>query len=468
MSSSAATSPSTEGSEAPIAAPSQMRKLSGAAILATALEWFDFLIYSTAAALVFGHLFFPELGGSGGTIASFATLAVGFLARPIGGIIAGNLGDKYGRKGPLVGAMAIMGVATAAIGLLPTHGAIGNWAPALLILCRLVQGLAVGAQWGGAALLLTEHSPINRRGFYGSLIQMGTILGVVFGNLFFLAVQYFTNQEQFMAWGWRVPFLSGVLLVIVGIYVQLKIEDTPVFREMQRRQAVEKKDVITTKPPLATAIRVYWPQILQAAGAFFVVNGTFYLLIAGMLSYGVAGVGMSYEQILTCVLIAITTQVVTIPFFGGLSDRIGRRKLYLTGAVLMGAYAFPLFWMVDTGSLIIVTFALAIAFTLHAVMFGPQAALFAEMFPADVRYSGASLGFQLASIFAGGLAPMVMTWLISTTGTSASVSAYIVCMAVVTFVAVFTIHERFQADLNETSRDISDREALAARKVADR
>ena len=321
---------------------------------------------------------------------------------------------------------------------------------------------------GGAALLLTEHSPINRRGFYGSLIQMGTILGVVFGNLFFLAVQYFTNQEQFMAWGWRVPFLSGVLLVIVGIYVQLKIEDTPVFREMQRRQAVEKKDVITTKPPLATAIRVYWPQILQAAGAFFVVNGTFYLLIAGMLSYGVAGVGMSYEQILTCVLIAITTQVVTIPFFGGLSDRIGRRKLYLTGAVLMGAYAFPLFWMVDTGSLIIVTFALAIAFTLHAVMFGPQAALFAEMFPADVRYSGASLGFQLASIFAGGLAPMVMTWLISTTGTSASVSAYIVCMAVVTFVAVFTIHERFQADLNETSRDISDREALAARKVADR
>lgn len=453
MSSSTATPPPA-ASEAAAPAGTQMRRLSGAAILATALEWFDFLIYSTAAALVFGHLFFPDLGGSGGTIASFATLAVGFLARPIGGIIAGNLGDKYGRKGPLVGAMAIMGVATAAIGLLPTHGAIGNWAPALLVLCRLVQGLAVGAQWGGAALLLTEHSPVNRRGYYGSLIQMGTILGVVFGNLFFLAIQYVTDQEQFMAWGWRVPFLSGLLLVVVGIYVQLRIEDTPVFREMQRRKAEETQDVVTSKPPLATAIRLYWRQILQAAGAFFVVNGTFYLLIAGMLSYGVVGVGLSYAQILTCVLIAITTQIITIPFFGGLSDRIGRRKLYLTGSVLMAAYAFPLFWLIDTGSLVLVTLALIIAFTLHAVMFGPQAALFAEMFPADVRYSGASLGFQLASIFAGGLAPMVMTWLISTTGTSASVSAYIVAMAVVTFVAVFTIKERFQADLNETSEDI--------------
>jgi MFS transporter, MHS family, shikimate and dehydroshikimate transport protein len=235
----------------------RMRRLSAAAIFATALEWFDFLIYSTAAALVFGPLFFPELGGSGGLIASFATLAVGFVARPLGGIIAGNLGDKYGRKGPLVGAMAVMGLATAAIGLMPPYSVIGNWAAVLLVVCRLVQGLGVGAQWGGAALLLTEHSPVEKRGFFGSLIQMGTILGVVFGNIFFLIIQFFISEEAFLSWGWRIPFLSGLLLVVVGIYVQLKIEDTPVFKEMQRRQAEEVGEVVKQKPPLVTAVKLY-------------------------------------------------------------------------------------------------------------------------------------------------------------------------------------------------------------------
>ncbi|WP_427004522.1 MFS transporter [Pseudarthrobacter sp. H2] len=440
---------------------SKMGRLASASILATALEWFDFLIYSTAAALVFGPLFFPGLGGAGGTIASFATLAVGFVARPLGGIIAGHLGDKYGRKGPLVGSMVVMGLATASIGLLPGYDVIGNWGAVLLIICRLVQGLGVGAQWGGAALLLTEHAPVERRGFFGSLIQMGTIMGVVIGNAFFLIIGLFMGNDEFMAWGWRIPFLSGLLLVLVGIFVQLRIEDTPVFKTLQARSAAAASTGAIQKTPLAKAVRLYWRQILQAAGAFFVVNATFYILISGMLDYGVKRVGLDKTTMLVCVLVAISTQMISIPFFGALSDRIGRRKLYLTGAVLMGLFAFPFFWMVNTGSVAVIIAALIIGFTIHAVMFGPQAALFAEMFPADVRYSGASLGFQLASVFAGGLAPLIMTSLIAATGQSLTVSLYILAMAVLTWVAVYTIRERFQANLHETSEDIRDAKAAA-------
>lgn len=450
----------------PVIPQSKMGRLASASILATALEWFDFLIYSTAAALVFGPLFFPGLGGAGGTIASFATLAVGFVARPVGGIIAGHLGDKYGRKGPLVGSMVVMGLATASIGLLPGYDVIGNWAAVLLIICRLVQGLGVGAQWGGAALLLTEHAPVARRGFYGSLIQMGTIMGVVIGNAFFLIIGLFMNNDAFMAWGWRIPFLSGLLLVIVGIFVQLKIEDTPVFKTLQARSAAANTGVVR-KTPLSKAVRLYWRQILQAAGAFFVVNATFYILISGMLDYGVKHVGLDKTTMLVCVLVAICTQMISIPLFGALSDKLGRRKMYLTGAVLMGLFAFPFFWMVDTGNVAVIIVALIIGFTIHAVMFGPQAALFAEMFPADVRYSGASLGFQLASVFAGGLAPLIMTSLIAATGQSWTVSLYILAMAVLTWVAVLTIRERFQANLHETTEDISDaKEATAARAAS--
>jgi MFS transporter, MHS family, shikimate and dehydroshikimate transport protein len=440
----------------------KMGKLASASILATALEWFDFLIYSTASALVFGTVFFPTLGGSGGTIASFGTLAVGFLARPLGGIIAGALGDKYGRKGPLVASMIIMGLATFSIGLLPGYDTIGIWAPILLIAARLVQGLGVGAQWGGATLLLTEHSPVKRRGFFGSLVQLGTVAGIVIGNAFFLAILLFVDDQAFISWGWRVPFLSGLLLVAVGIYVQLKIEETPVFKTMQAKAAAKTADVEIPKVPLALAVRKYWKQILQAAGAFFVVNGTFYIMISGMLSYGTANLGLSQTTMIVVVVIAVLSQMITIPFFGAFSDRHGRRRIFLVGAALMGVYAFPFFWLVDTGNPVIVGLAIVIGLTLHATMFGPQAAMFAEMFPADVRYSGASLGFQLASVFAGGLAPMIMVWLIDRTGTSLSVSFYILAMAIITFVAVFTIKERFQADLHETSDEVGKREAAEA------
>ncbi|WP_208085437.1 MFS transporter [Brevibacterium atlanticum] len=434
-----------------------MTKLASASVLATALEWFDFLIYSTASALVFGHLFFPSLEGALGTIASFGTLAVGFIARPLGGIVAGILGDRFGRKGPLVASMVIMGVSTTAIGLLPGYDTIGIWAPILLITARLVQGLGVGAQWGGAALLLTEHSPVARRGFYGSLVQLGAVAGIIIGNAFFLGILLFVDETAFAAWGWRVPFLSGILLVAVGVFVQLRIEETPVFKSMQAKAAAKSTASNMPKVPILQAIRIYWKEILQAAGAFFVVNGTFYILISGMLSYGTANVGLSQTTMILVVCIAVATQIVTIPFFGARSDRRGRRRIFLTGTVLMGVWAFPFFWLVDTGNPVLVTLALIVALTFHSMMYGPQAALFAEMSPADVRYFGASLGYQIASVLAGGLAPMIMLSLIEATGTSASVAGYIIAMAVITFISVFTIKERFQADLHETSADVEQR-----------
>lgn len=438
---------------------SKMTKLASASILATALEWFDFLIYSTASALVFGHIFFPSLEGALGTIASFGTLAVGFIARPLGGIIAGALGDRFGRKGPLVASMVVMGLATTSIGLLPGYETIGIWAPILLITARLVQGLGVGAQWGGATLLLTEHSPIKRRGFYGSLVQLGTVAGIIIGNAFFLCILLFVDENAFIEWGWRVPFLSGILLVAVGIFVQMKIEETPVFKTMQAKANAATADKEIPKVSLLAAVRKYWKQILQATGAFFVVNGTFYIMISGMLSYGTANVGLSQTTMIMIVCLSVATQIFTIPFFGSWSDRHGRRKIFLLGTVLMAIWAFPFFWLVDTGNPFLVALAIIVGLTLHAMMFGPQAALFAEMFPADVRYFGASLGFQLASVFAGGLAPMIMVSLIEATGTSASVALYIIVMAIITFVAVYTIKERFQADLHETSQEVEEREA---------
>ncbi|MEJ2870933.1 MFS transporter [Actinomycetospora sp. OC33-EN08] len=433
-------------------APAKMRRLAAAAVFATTLEWFDFLIYATAAALVLGHQFFPSADPVAGTLASFATFAVGFIARPVGGIIAGHVGDRFGRKPPLVAAMLVMGLATFAVGVLPPYSSIGVWAPVLLVLARLVQGLGVGAQWGGAALLLVEHAPTNRRGYYGSLVQTGAVAGAVLGNLFFLILTATMSPAAFDTWGWRIPFLSGLLLIGIGVYVQLKIEDTPVFHELRERSAAAAREAGVRKAPLVQAVRHHGLAILQAAGAFFVVNAVFYILISGILGYATTEVGMSRTSILVCVMVAGLSQVITMPFFGALTDRLGsRKKLYLVGCVSMAVFAFPLFWLIDTGSVPLVLLALLVAFTIHATMYGPQATLYAEMFPADVRFSGASLGYQVASVLAGGLAPFIMTALLAATGASWSVAVYVIGCAAITFVAVASIRERFQRDLYEVS-----------------
>jgi MFS family permease len=439
----------TEGTDV---APAKMRRLAAAAVFATTLEWFDFLIYATAAALVLGHQFFPSADPVAGTLASFATFAVGFIARPVGGMIAGHVGDRFGRKPPLVVAMLVMGVATFAVGILPPYASIGVWAPVLLVVVRLVQGLGVGAQWGGAALLLVEHAPTEHRGYYGSLVQTGAVAGAVAGNLFFLILTATMSPAAFDTWGWRIPFLTGILLVGIGIWVQLKIEDTPVFHELRERSAAAAREAGVRKAPLIEAVRHHGLAIVQAAGAFFVVNAVFYILISGILGYATTEVGMSRTSVLICVMVAGLSQVVTMPYFGGLTDRMGsRKKLYLIGTVAMAVFAFPMFWMIDTGSVPLVLIALLIAFTIHATMYGPQATLYAEMFPADVRFSGASLGYQVASVLAGGLAPFIMTALLAATGASWSVALYIIATAAITFVAVGSIRERYRRDLYEVS-----------------
>jgi MFS family permease len=315
---------------------------------------------------------------------------------------------------------------------------------------RLAQGLGVGAQWGGAALLLTEYAPVARRGFYGSLIQAGAILGAVAGNVVFLLLTERLPEQQFVAWGWRVPFLAGLLLVLIGVYVQFKLEESPVFLAMRARTTAVAPKSGPLKGPLREALMRHRRQVLQAAGAVFLANATFYILSSGMLSYGVKYLRLPNSLILGCVLVAGATELLTIPLFGTLSDRWGRRRLVLAGAVLTAAFAYPMFWLVDSGSATVILLALVVAFTVHAMMYGPLAALYAEMFPADVRYSGASLGYQIAAVF-GGLAPFVMTALLAATGAPWSVSLYIIAMSAVTFLAVFGIRERFRRDLHETS-----------------
>ncbi|MQA94364.1 MAG: MFS transporter [Streptosporangiales bacterium] len=428
----------------------KMGRIVTAATTATTIEWFDFAVYATAASLVLGELFFPNFSSVAGTLSSYATLAVGFIARPIGGIIAGHLGDKVGRKPVLVAALIVMGLATTLIGLLPTYAAIGVWAPVLLVVLRLVQGLGVGAQWGGATLLLTESAPAHRRGFYGSFTQVGAILGFVLGNTAFLLVEVLVPEGAVNTWGWRLPFLTGIVLVAISAYINKRVEDTPVFKEMQQARESTTVDPASATPkrsPLGQVVRHHWKTIGLAAGAFMVVNSAYYIFAAGMLSYGTKALGYSSGEILAIVVLAGLTQVITMPLAGHISDKVGRRPIYLVGCALMALWAVPLFLLVDTGVWGLTFLGLVLGYTFHSMMYGPQAALYAELFPAEVRYSGASLGYQLASIFAGGLAPFIMTGLLAATGSSLSVAGYIIAMAVITFASVYAMAETSRRSL---------------------
>lgn len=418
-----------------------LRRVVLASFIGTAIEWYDYFLYGTAAALVFNVLFFPEFDAATGTMAAFATFSVGFFARPLGGVIFGHFGDRMGRKSMLVVTLVMMGVATFLVGLLPTYASIGIAAPIALAVLRFIQGVGVGGEWGGAVLMAVEHSPAAKRGLAASWPQAGVPAGNLLATGVF-ALFTMMPRDQFLAWGWRVPFLLGILLVAIGLFIRLQIVESPVFAKLQGERKV-------AKVPILEVLRAHPRNVLLAMGARFAENVSFYIFTVFILTYATAQLGMAKGVALTGVLIASAVEFFTIPAFGALSDRLGRRPVYLAGAALLGLFAFPFFWLVDTktgwGVAVALTFGLAVA---HAAMYGPQAAFFSELFGTNVRYSGASLGYQLASPFAGGLAPLIAAALLKAAGNEPwPVALYMIGASAVTLLSVYLAAETSKADL---------------------
>ncbi|WP_329178551.1 MHS family MFS transporter [Streptomyces decoyicus] len=422
------------------------RKVATAAALASAVEWYDYFVFGIAAALVLGPAFFPSGSEAAGVLASFATFAVGFLARPVGGVIAGQLGDRRGRKPMLVLALTVMGLATTAIGLLPSYDTIGLAAPVLLVLLRLLQGLAVGAQWGGAMLMATEYAPEGKRGLYGSLVQLGVPIGVMTANSVFLLAGALTDERSFGAWGWRLPFLVGVLVLLLARYIHTHVEETPEFRAAEEKLAAKEQAVEARRSPLRTILRHHLGTVLLAGGSFAVNTATFYILITGVLDYATRELEMRRTSVLAVSLLVSLTQLVLIPAAAALSDRIGRLRVYAAGAVGLLLWAVPMFLLIDTASLVWLGVGTFVGSCFLSIMYGPQAALFAELFTAEMRYTGASLGYQISAILGGGLAPFLMVLLLEATGTSMAVSGYIMVLSVIALVSIWLLTRRSAAD----------------------
>lgn len=413
-----------------------------ASFIGTSIEWYDFFLYGTAAALVFDKLFFPTLDPFAGMMASFATYAVGFFARPVGGIVFGHYGDKIGRKSTLVITLMMMGLSTFLIGALPTYHQVGVLAPVALVVLRFIQGFGVGGEWGGAVLLAVEHGHDRRRGLYASSAQTGVPAGMLLANGAFAAVSALP-EEQFLSWGWRVPFLAGVILLGIGLFIRLHILETPLFAQARARRA-------TSQMPLLELVQKYPKNLLLAMGARFAENACFYVFTVFIYTYANEPRGFSRNTLLQGVLIASAFQLFSIPGFAMLSDRLGRRPVYLAGALSMGLFAFPFFWLVDTQCTVLIWLALTLGLTAIAAMYGPQAAFFSELFGTSVRYSGASLGSQLAAPFAGGLAPLIATALLHWSGGQPwPIALYMIAMVLITFCAVFLAAETVRTDLSK-------------------
>lgn len=419
-----------------------IKKVALASFIGTTIEWYDYFIFGTAAALVFNQLFFPNVDPIIGTLAAFATFGVGFLARPLGGAIFGHYGDRIGRKAMLVLTLLIMGIATFLIGLLPTYETIGVWAPILLVVLRLVQGFGVGGEWGGAVLMAVEHSPRNKRGFYGSWPQMGVPAGLLLSTGVF-AIFAWLPEEQFLAWGWRLPFLISILLVAVGLYIRLALLETPAFRQVQETRT-------QARVPIVDVLRTYPKSVLLVMGMRIAENGSFFVFSVFVLAYATEQLGLAKSTVLAGILIAAVVQLFAVPVWGALSDKIGRRPIYMGGAVFSLLFAFPFFWLINTQVTILVWMAIVLALAVgHAAMYGPQAAFLPELFGTRVRYSGIAFSRELASIFAGALSPFIATALLAWADNYWPVAAYLGAMALITIVAVYLAPETFQIDIAE-------------------
>lgn len=424
--------------------PSSIRKVIAASLIGTSLEWYDFFIYGTAAALVFNKLFFPSFEPLVGTLLAFTTYAVGFVARPLGGVVFGHYGDKLGRKNVLVATLVLMGVATFLIGVLPTHDSIGVWAPILLVSLRFLQGLGLGGEWGGAVLMTLESGDPRRRGLNASWPQVGVPIGLLLANGVLSLMGAITSEDAFLAWGWRIPFLLSGLLVIVGLWIRLTVAESPLFTEVEATDA-------KAETPILEVLRHYPKQVLLAIGARVGVDVAFYTFVLFVTTYVATYLGLPKQYALNAVLIAAAVQVIAIPYFGHLSDRFARRPVYLCGALGSVVWVFVFFALLDTGRFGLIVAAAVVALILHAAMYGPQAAFITEMFPTNVRYTGASMGYQLAGILGGALAPIISVALLDRFDTSVVVSVYAAAMLAVTVICVLVAPEtsgRSGADLD--------------------
>ena len=428
---------------------SNMRKVALTALAGTSIEWYDFFLYGAAAALIFPTAFFGEATPSTALILSLLTFAAGFIARPIGGIIFGHYGDRIGRKKTLVIALILMGVSSTLIGLLPTYAMIGVTAPILLTSLRFVQGLAIGGQWGGAMLLVTESAPPDKRGFYGAFAQAGAPMGVILANLAFIITSSLVSEESFYSWGWRIPFLASAILIGISMYIQLNLEDTKAFQELQqRKQNMDKKDEQIKQSPILEAIRKYPNRIALAAGAFLSIQVTFYILIAFLLAYGVSSAEISRDDMLAAVLIASAIMVPSQFMFSSISDHYGRKGIFMAGAILTGLWAYAIFPLVDTGNFYLIVLAITIGLVFVGMMYGPQAAFFTELFSTEVRYSGATLGYQFGAILGGAFAPTIAAFLWNNYGIF-WVSVYISFASLLTLFSVMALTETYKISLND-------------------
>ncbi|GII96484.1 MFS transporter [Sinosporangium siamense] len=412
----------------------ERRRVLAACFTGTTIEWYDFFLYGSAAALIFAPQFFPSLSPFAGSLAAFATFAVGFIARPIGAIILAHYGDRYGRKSVLVASLMIMGLATVGIGLLPPYESIGVFAPIALVALRFLQGIGVGGEWGGAAMLAVEHAPANRRGFYGAFPQMGVPAGLVLANAALLAVTASLPANEFEAWGWRIPFLASVVLIGIGMFIRLKVVESPVFAAAAQRSEL-------VRHPTLLVLRRHGKGIALAGGTFIAGNALGYLYMVYVLSYGSRVLELDRVVLLVAILAGAVLQLVLLPVFGALSDRIGRRLVYTWGTAACLLWSFAFFPLIDMRSSAGVAVAVVVMAGLLAPTFAAQSALFAELFPTPVRYSGSSLAYQMGAVLGGGLAPMVATALHGSGGSSVLVIAYMVGLCVVSLGCVLAIAE---------------------------
>ncbi|WP_286481837.1 MFS transporter [Ignatzschineria indica] len=409
--------------------PKTMRKVLIASLTGSVIEWFDFFLYGTVAALVFNQIFFVSDDPAIGLILSYASFALTFFIRPFGGVLFSHIGDRIGRKKTLVLTLSLMGIATMAIGLLPSYHTIGIWAPILLIFFRLLQGIGIGGEWGGALLLAVEYAPKEKRGFFGSVPQVGIPIGMVLGTLV-LSLMTLLPDEQFLEWGWRIPFILSALLVVLGFWIRNGIDETPTFKAVQKEGKVPKMPIIDT-------LRYHWREVLIAIGAKFVETAPFYIFSTFIVSYATLNLGFSKTITLTAVMVASVITSILIPIMGAFSDRVGRKKLYVVGTIVMILYMFPYFWMVNQDSVLLLVIATILGL---GVIWAPITAVlgtfFSEIFAPEIRYTGVTLGYQIGAALAGGTAPLIAVTFLSYFDSYVPIAIYIMLTGVISLVAI--------------------------------